>query len=264
MNYTTQEALNLVLRWLHVFAAILWIGQTWFFTWLDGRLHDPDEKGQTWMVHSGGFYVVEKQTRPELTRTLHWFRWEAAITWLSGAALFVLLYYFGGILIDADSPLTKGQGIAASVGLLIGGWIVYDAFWISPLGRHETAGALISFLLLLGLAWLSTKLFSTRAAYLQVGAVMGTLMAANVWMRILPAQRKLIAAAREGKEPDQRLADRAKGRSKHNTFMGIPVVLIMISNHFPVLTYGHRYNWLILGGLFLVGAAAAQFLRKRG
>jgi uncharacterized membrane protein len=263
MNYTLTEWLNLAIRWFHIFAAILWIGQTWLFTWLDARLHDAKEKGQVWMVHSGGFYVVERQTRPDFTRTLHWFKWEAALTWISGAALFVLLYYAGGLMVNPDSPRPVWQAVGISLGLLVAGWIVYDLLWSSPLGKSWTAGAVVSYLLLVGLAWLSTILFSSRAAYMQVGATMGTLMALNVWMRILPAQRRMIAAASEGKEPDQRLADRAKTRSKHNTFMVIPVVFIMISNHFPVATYGHKYNWLILAALILVGWGAAKVIRER-
>jgi len=263
MNYTLSELLNLVIRWIHVFAGILWIGQTYFFTWLDATLNKPDEKGQIWMVHSGGFYVVEKQKKPELTRTLHWFRWEAAITWLSGLALFIVVYYLGGLLIDPSSSLSLGMGIAISIAIMVGGWLVYDALWSSPLGHNYTAGAVVSYLLLVALAYGCTRIFSTRAAYMQVGAVMGTLMAANVWVRILPAQRRLIAATMEGKEPDERLATQAKTRSKHNTFMVVPLVLIMISNHFPVTTYGNKYNWLILSAIILVGWGAAKVIRSR-
>lgn len=263
MNYTVQELLNLVIRWVHVFAGILWIGQTYFFTWLDATLNNPDEKGQVWMVHSGGFYVVEKQKKPELARTLHWFRWEAAITWLSGFGLFVLVYYLGGLLVDSSSSISLGLGVAISIGLMILGWVIYDLLWSSPIGKNYTAGAVISYVLLVGLGYGCTRIFSTRAAYLEVGAVMGTLMAANVWIRILPAQRRLIAAVTEGGEPDERLAWQAKARSKHNTFMVVPLVLIMLSNHFPVTTYGSQYNWQVLAVIILVGWGAAKVIRSR-
>ncbi|MEO8218733.1 MAG: urate hydroxylase PuuD [Acidobacteriota bacterium] len=263
MSYAIKEWLNLIFRWTHVFAAILWVGQTYFFTWLDGRLSDPDENGQVWMVHSGGFYVVEKQKRPELSRALHWFRYEAAATWISGVALFVLLYYLGGLLIDSESPMRLFPSILASLALIAIAWTVYDLLWSSPLEKNELAGIVLSYALLVGLCWLCTRLFSSRAAYLQVGAVLGTIMVANVWMRILPGQRKMIAAVKAGDEPDQRLAARSKARSKHNTFIVIPVVLIMISNHFPTATYGNEYNWIILSVLILVGWGAAKVIRTR-
>ncbi|HUO85141.1 MAG TPA: urate hydroxylase PuuD [Thermoanaerobaculia bacterium] len=263
MNYLLQESLNLAIRWFHVFAGILWIGQTWYFTWLDRRLSDPDEKGEVWMVHSGGFYVVKKQSSPEGTRSLHWFRWEAALTWISGLLLLILVYYMGGVLIDPEESKVS-FAVAATIGLALlpAGWLIYDGLWISPLGRHPWLGSVISFLLIVATAYGLTRILSGRAAYLHVGAILGTIMAANVWMRILPAQRKLIAAAREGKEPDQALAASAKDRSKHNTFMVVPVVFIMISNHFPTATYGRDLNWLILGGLVLLGWGAAAILRR--
>ncbi|HVR40433.1 MAG TPA: urate hydroxylase PuuD [Thermoanaerobaculia bacterium] len=261
MNYLIREWLNLALRWFHVFAGIMWIGQTYFFTWLD---HTLNREGQVWMVHSGGFYIVDKQKTPKLLpKTLHWFKWEAALTFLSGFLLLILVYYTGGLMVD-DSirKLDPNVAIAISVGLIIVGWIVYDLLWVSPVGRNEVVGTVISYVLLVGLIYGVTRVFAARAAYFQVGAMLGTLMAANVWVRILPAQRALIAAAKEGKEPDMRLADIAKQRSKQNTFMIMPVVFIMLSNHFPVATYGHEYNWLILAGLVLVGWGAAKIIRE--
>ena len=263
IDYTLHEALNLVLRWFHVFAGILWVGQTWLFAWLDRRLHDPAEKGQVWMVHSGGFYVVHKELKPELSRTTHWFRWEAALTWLSGLGLLIVVYYLGGVLLDADSPLSLGWSIAASIGLIAAGWVIYDLLAISPMMKNGYAGMVIGFLLLIVSAWGSLELFSSRAAFLQVGAMMGTAMAANVWMRILPAQRRLIAATREGSEPDQRLAAMAGGRSKHNTFMVVPLVLLMLSNHFPVLTYGNKHGLVAMGCIIIVGWIAAAIVRTR-
>ncbi|HVR42352.1 MAG TPA: urate hydroxylase PuuD [Thermoanaerobaculia bacterium] len=259
-----SETLNLALRWIHVFAAILWIGQTYLFTWLDRRFETAEEEDpkQVWMVHSGGFYVVEKRSRPDFARRLNWFRWEAALTWLSGLGLLIVVYYAGGLMVDPGSELTSPRAIALGIALLPIGWIVYDLLWSSPLGRNEAVGATISFALIVALAFVLTHLLSSRAAYMHVGAVLGTLMAANVWVRILPAQRQMIAATREGRTPDASLAARAKGRSKHNTFMVIPVVFIMLSSHFPVSTYGHRFNWAILGGLTLVGWVAARIMRR--
>ena len=253
MSYEIREWLNLAVRWAHVFAAIMWIGQTYFFTWLDRRFHD--EK-QVWMVHSGGFYVVDKQKVPELLpQTLHWFKWEAALTWITGFLLFIIVYYTGGLM-------NGGKEVGLSIALLIGGWIVYDLLWISPLVRFEKAGAVLSYLVLVATIYGLTRLYDGRAAYLQTGAMLGTIMAANVWMRILPAQRQLIAATKAGQPPDMTLAERAKQRSKHNTFTVVPVVFIMLSNHFPVATYGHQYNWAILAALVLAGWGAAAVIRS--
>jgi uncharacterized membrane protein len=259
--YQLQEWLNLAFRWTHVFAGILWIGQTYFFTWLDHRLH---AEGKVWMVHSGGFYVVEKQGVDVQPPKLHWFKWEAALTWLSGFFLLGLVYYGGGLMVD-DSVRKMSVGAAAglSIAWLIVAWIIYDLLWSSPLQRNEAVGVVISYLLLVGAIFAATHIFSARAAYMQIGAMLGTFMAANVWMRILPAQRKLIAAVKEGRQPDLRLADRAKQRSKQNTFIVWPVVFIMISNHFPVATYGNQYNWEILAALVLVGWVAAKIVRTR-
>jgi uncharacterized membrane protein len=240
----------------------MWIGQTYFFTWLDRRLHEED---RVWMVHSGGFYIVEKQGLGALLpQRLHWFKWEAALTWISGVLLLILVYYTGGLMVD-DSvrQMSVPIAIAMSIGLILAGWFIYDLLWISPLQRNEVAGVVISYLLLAATIIGVTRLFSGRAAYMQIGAMLGTFMAANVWMRILPAQRQLIAAAKEGRQPDPRLADRAKQRSKQNTFMVMPVVFIMISNHFPVATYGNRYNWAVLTALVLVGWGAAGIIRNR-
>jgi uncharacterized membrane protein len=266
INPTITEWFHLLARWLHVFAGILWIGTTYFFTWLDGRFSEqegaPGGKTQVWMVHSGGFYVVEKEKKPG-TQALHWFRYEALFTWLSGLALMFVVYYLGGALIDRDVwDINPSTGTAIGLGVLVLGWIVYDLLAQSPLVKREMPFATVSYALLVAATFGLTRVFSGRAAYMHVGAMMGTIMAANVWMRILPAQRKMIAAVKSGGEPDQNLALRAKLRSKHNTFMVLPVVFIMISNHFPVATYGDRNNWLILAVLILVGWIAAKIIRR--
>jgi uncharacterized membrane protein len=269
---TLSEWLNLILRWIHVFAGIMWVGTTYYFTWLDARLSEEEkavrntgETAQIWMVHSGGFYVVEKRKVPDLvSRTLHWFRWEAGTTWLSGFALLILVYYIGGgALVDRDvSDISVGAAIGIGIGVIILGWIVYDFMMLSPLRKNEKAFAVIAYVMIVGVTWGLTRVFSGRGAYIHVGALFGTIMAANVWMRILPAQKKMIAALNAGQKPDDALSAQAKLRSKQNTFMAVPVVFIMISNHFPGVAYGDQYNWAVLSILILVGWIAAKFIRR--
>jgi uncharacterized membrane protein len=272
LNPTVSEWLNLLFRWIHVFAGIMWVGTTYYFTWLDARLTEEEKAAlntgndaQVWMVHSGGFYVVERRKIPDLvSRTLHWFRWEAGITWLSGFALLVLIYYLGGgALVDPDvRDISVSTAVALGVLVIVACGFVYDGMMASPLGRHEKLFAAIAYVLIVVVAYVLTHVFSGRAAYIHLGAIFGTIMAANVWMHILPSQKKMIAALKEGRKPDERLSARAKLRSKQNTFMAVPVVFIMISNHFPGVTYGERNNWLILAVLVLVGWIAAKFIRR--
>ena len=272
LDPTLSEWLNLLFRWIHVFAGIMWVGTTYYFTWLDARLTEEEKAAlntgttaQVWMVHSGGFYVVERRKIPDLvSRTLHWFRWEAGTTWLSGFALLVLVYYLGGgALIDPDvRNLSLGVAVALGIGIIFACGFVYDMMMLSPLGRNEKLFAAIAYVLIVIVAFGLTRVFSARAAYIHLGAVFGTIMAANVWMHILPAQKRMIAALNEGRKPDERLSAQAKLRSKQNTFMAVPVVFIMISNHFPGVTYGDRYNWIILSVLVLLGWIAAKFIRR--
>ena len=272
LDPTLNEWLNLLFRWTHVFAGIMWVGTTYYFTWLDARLSEEEKavaatgaSAQIWMVHSGGFYVVERRKVPDLaSRTLHWFRWEAGITWLSGFALLVLVYYLGGgALVDPDVyDISVPSAVALGLGVIFASGFVYDVMMASPLGRNEKVFAAISFVLIIVLAYGLTRVFSARAAYIHLGAIFGTIMAANVWMHILPAQRRMIAALNKGEKPDEQLSARAKLRSKQNTFMAVPVVFIMISNHYPGVTYGDRYNWLILSALVLAGWVAAKFIRR--
>ena len=272
INPTLSEWLNLIFRWVHVFAGIMWVGTTYYFTWLDARLTEEEKavaaagkSAQIWMVHSGGFYVVEKRKIPdELSRKLHWFRWEAAMTWLSGLLLLIVVYYLGGgAMIDPDvANISVVKAVGLGVGVLIVGWLVYDLMMLSPLGKNEKVFAVIAYLLIVGIAYGLTRVLSGRAAYIHVGAMFGTIMAANVWMRILPAQKKMIAAIKAGRPPDNALSAQAKFRSKQNTFMAVPVVFIMISNHFPGVSYGDRYNWAILSTLVLTGWIAAKFIRR--
>jgi uncharacterized membrane protein len=263
-----SEWINLAARWAHIFAAILWVGSTYLFTWLDGRFEEAskaaaggDDK-QVWMVHSGGFYVVEKRKGLDhLTRTLHWFRWEAAFTWLTGMVLLVVVYYLGGGMVDPDARVQGGwQGAAVGLGVIVAAGFVYDVLVQSPLGKNERLFAVVAFALIVVYSYALTRIFTARAAFLHAGAAFGTIMAANVWMHILPAQRRMLAALREGRRPDEALAARAKLRSKHNTFIVIPVVFTMISHHYAFI--GDEYNWAILSALVLVGWLAAKIIRR--
>ena len=275
MNLELKEWLHLLLRWGHVFAGILWVGTTYYFTWLDGQFatlekqfnQTPTEKNppekQVWMVHSGGFYAVEKLKVPNvMPEQFHWFRWEAALTWLTGILLFALVYYHGGLLVSLeDARISPAAAIWLSIGLLIVAVPVYDLLWFRLL-KNERLGVVVSLFLIAALSWFLARFFTGRAAYLQMGAMFGTIMTANVWMRILPVQRRMVAALKAGKEPDQSEALRAKASSKHNTFLVVPVVFMMISNHFPSITYGRSDNWLILSVLVLLGWGGAKVLRR--
>ncbi len=269
MTSSIREWLNLIVRWFHVFAGIMWVGQTYYFTWLDGQFGklEKNVKGKPaalWMVHSGGFYTVEKQKSLRVSPgEVHWFRWEAALTWLSGIVLMFLVYYFSGGLIDPDvADISQGRGIAIGLGVLIVGWIIYDLAVRSALGRSEAGFAIFSLIMTACISWGLVQVFSGRAAYIHVGAMFGTIMTLNVWMRILPAQRKMIAAAAAGEKFDASLGAQAKLRSKHNTFMAVPVVFIMLSNHFPVATYGNTYSREILVTLVFLGWVAANVIRR--
>jgi uncharacterized membrane protein len=270
MSPELNELLEIALRWAHIFAAIMWVGATYYFTWLDGRFVELEEKAKrgenaekfVWMVHSGGFYLVEKQKRPQMMPTmLHWFRWEAAFTWLSGILLFSLMYYHGRMIHQGgeEQILSFGNTVALSVGMLIAGWVIYDALWMFC--KNELLGIVISYALIVGTAWVSCHYFSPRGAFLQVGAMMGTIMAANVWMRILPPQRRMVAALTAGREPDIKEALRAKGRSKHNSFIVIPVVFMMISQH-ATLIIGSKFKWVYLSVIVLIGWGAAKIIRR--
>jgi uncharacterized membrane protein len=271
INPTISEWLNLIARWVHVFAGIMWVGTTFYFTWLDARMTEEEKAlantgktAQIWMVHSGGFYLVEKRKIPdEISRKLHWFKWEAGTTWLSGFALLIIVYYLGGgALVDRDvSEISIAAAIGVGIGVLIFGWLIYDLLMISPLGRNEWLFATIGYALIVATAFGLSRVLSGRAVYIHMGAMFGTIMAANVWMRILPAQRKMIEAIKTGQQPDQKLAAQAKLRSKQNTFMVVPVVFLMISNHYGGVTTG-GYDWIHLAILIPVGWLAAKFIRR--
>jgi uncharacterized membrane protein len=271
LNSAIREWLNLSVRWFHVFAAIMWVGQTYYFTWLDGQFGRLEKKAmaegkspQVWMVHSGGFYTVAKQkTLGVPASEVRWFRWEALMTWLSGIVLLILVYYSSSGLIDPDvANISQIGGIGIGIAVMAASWLVYDLALRSSLGTSETAFAAFSFLMIVLISYGLTHVFSGRAAYIHLGALFGTVMTANVWFRILPAQRKMLAVAATGAALDPTLGAQAKLRSKHNTFLAVPVVFIMISNHFPVATYGSGYAWPILIVLVVVGWIAAKLIRE--
>ena len=260
---------NLLVRWAHFGFGIAWIGSSFYFIWLDAALTRPAParhgvEGELWMVHSGGFYQVEKRLPGpgELPPLLHWFKWEATFTWVTGIVLLAVVYYLtGGVyLVDpAVYAITPARATLLSIAVLVVSWLVYDTLWQSPLGRIGWPATLISFGLLATLVYGLCHVLSGRAAFIHVGAVMGTLMVANVWRRILPAQQAMIDATREGRQPDFALGQAAKRRSVHNSYMTFPVLFIMLSNHFPA-TYGNPRNWLVLALLIVAGAAARHVM----
>jgi uncharacterized membrane protein len=270
VSSSIREWLNLAVRWFHVFAGIMWVGQTYYFTWLDGQFGKLEKRISAnpavptiWMVHSGGFYTVEKQKSLGVSAgEIRWFRWEALMTWLAGMVLLVLVYYLGSGLVDPDvAEISKAAGIAIGLGSIVAGWLIYDVALRSPLGRSQAAFACFALIVIAAVSWGLMHVLSGRAAYIHMGAIFGTIMTGNVWSGILPAQRQMIAAAASGEKFDAALGAQAKLRSKHNTFMAVPVVFLMLSNHYPVATYGSHYAWQELVLLIVVGWVAAKIIR---
>jgi len=263
---------NLLLRWAHFIAGIAWIGSSFYFIWLDRALtkpaHEkPGVEGDLWMVHSGGFYQVEKR-RPapgEVPPVLHWFKWEAMLTWISGIALLILVFYLGSayLLDPTVSSIGRGAATALGIGSIVFAWPIYDGLWRSPLARRPAIASAISLTLLTAITIVMCRLLSGRAAFMHIGALLGTIMVANVWERILPAQQQMLDATRAGRPADFTLGERAKQRSVHNSYITFPLLFIMLSNHFPA-TYGGPRNWLVLLLLFVAGAAVRHVMIGRG
>jgi uncharacterized membrane protein len=270
---------NLLVRWLHLIAGIAWIGASFYFVMLDNSLAPPsradDRKrgvfGELWAVHGGGFYVSQKfLTGPKgepLTENLHWSKWEAYTTWLSGMALFAIVYWHGAntYLIDRNvMALTPWAAIAASIATLVVGWLVYDGLCRALEGREGLLAALV-FAYVVAAGWVLFHVFSARAAYIHVGAMLGTIMVANVFVHIIPGQKRMVADIRAGRDPDPRPGIIGKQRSVHNTYFTLPVLFTMISNHYP-MTYSHPHGWLVLTVIMLAGVLIRQFfvLRHRG
>ncbi len=271
MSPAVRELLDLLFRWIHVVAAILWIGNSMLWNWIDRNLERPRSggegvHGEIWLLHSGAFYRMEKDLRGwDRERTLHWFKWQAYTTWLSGAALLVVVYYAGGgaLLVDpAVTRLSPGTAVAVAAGTIVAGWLAYDLFLGAAVIRLGRAGAALGFALILAVGFALTELLSGRAAFLHVGALLGTLMAGNVFRVIMPSQRVLVGAVERGERVDPGPGTRAKERSIHNNYLTYPVVALMLASHFPGL-YGHRWNWLVLGVIVLGGAAVRHVLNVR-
>ena len=257
---------GLLVRWFHVVAGIAWIGSSFYFVWLDNHLEpqgasepaDPNVAGELWAVHGGGFYRSRKyRIAPAvLPPTLHWFYWEAYSTWLSGFGLLCLLYFLRAeaYLIDPSvAALTKPAAIAIVLGVLVASWLVYDGLCRSPLGRNGRALAIAVAVVTAIEAWGVCHLFGGRGAFMVFGAALGTIMVANVLFVIIPGQRELVRAKKEGRDPDPAPGLRGKQRSVHNTYFTLPVLFVMISNHYA-MTYGARYNWLVLIAMSFAGA----------
>ena len=269
------EWLDLLLRWAHVITGIAWIGSSFYFMWLDARLNVPprdpenrDVAGDLWAVHGGGFYHSQKyKVAPgELPEPLHWFKWEAYFTWITGFLLLIVVYYLNADVYLIDSriaDISSGAAIAASVGLLLVGWYVYCG--LCALRVSDGWIALIGSGYVLGLCWGLSNFYSGRGMFVQAGAMLGTIMAANVWRVIIPSQKQLVMAIQQDVKPDATLGMKAKRRSVHNNYLTLPVVFVMISPHYA-MTYGHAWNWLILFAIFVVGVLVRHYfnLRNRG
>jgi len=270
--------LGLLTRWLHFITGIAWIGSSFYFIWLDNHLETPAEAadaqkgvgGEVWSVHGGGFYHAQKyQVAPaRLPETLHWFKWEAYSTWISGMFLLALLYWYGAevYLIDpAVADLSRAEAVGIAIGVLAGSWFVYDLMCRSPLGDKEGLLAIALLVLAAALAWGLCSLYGGRGAYIHYGAVLGTIMVANVFFVIIPGQRRMVNAFGRGVTPDAIDGIRAKQRSVHNTYFTLPVLFVMISNHYA-FTYGHAWNWLVLLGFTVAGALIRIYFvaRHRG
>ncbi len=271
MSPAVRELLDLVFRWMHVIAGIMWIGNSLLWNWLDRNLQPSRSgregvQGEIWLLHSGSFYFMEKDLNGwDRDRPLHWFKWQAYTTWLTGAALLVVVYYASGgaLLVDpAVAELSPGAAVAVGAGSIVGAWLAYDLALGRLISRMGRMGAVAALALVLAAAYGLTHLLSGRAAFLHVGAMLGTLMAGNVFRVIMPSQRVLVAAAERGEQPDPEPARRAKERSIHNNYMTFPVIALMLSSHFPAL-YAGRLGWLALGVLVLAGAAVRHVLNVR-
>jgi uncharacterized membrane protein len=270
------EWLNLLVRWLHIITGIAWIGASFYFVWLDNSIRPPapgsdlEKKGvsgELWAVHGGGFYNPQKYlvAPAELPKELHWFKWEAYSTWLSGFALLFIVYYFNAqaMMVDKEvADLTSMQAVGIGLGSLLVGWTVYDLLCRTPLGKHDLAFGAVVFGFLTLSAYVLSHYLSGRAAFIHIGAMIGTMMVGNVLMLIIPGQRKLVDAMMKGEKPDPIHGIKAKQRSVHNNYFTLPVLFIMISNHYA-MTYRHEHAWAILAGIMLAGVLIRHFFNLR-
>ncbi|MBY0240958.1 MAG: urate hydroxylase PuuD [Burkholderiaceae bacterium] len=270
------EWLNLLVRWLHLITGIAWIGASFYFVWLDNSIRPPKPgselakkgvSGELWAVHGGGFYNPQKYlvAPGELPEDLHWFKWEAYATWLTGFAMLFIVYYFNAsaMMIDKNvADLTSLQAVGVGIGTLLGGWLVYDTLCKTKLSENPAALGSVLFVLIVAAAYVLTHTLSGRAAYIHVGAMIGTMMVGNVLFVIIPGQRKLVQAMEQGQSPDPIYGKRAKVRSVHNNYFTLPVLLIMISNHYA-MTYTNAYSWLVLAAIMAAGVLIRHFFNLR-
>jgi len=274
MQGFVMEWLNLLIRWTHVVAGIMWIGASFYFIFLENNLNRTDGvrdelAGNLWAIHGGGFYFLEKYklAPKELPKKLHWFKYEAYFTWMSGMALLWVVYYMDAkaFLINPENSILPLTAILVGTGSLAIGWVIYDRMCKSPLIRNYTLFTIVGILVLGVFSWFFAQIFSARAAYIHVGALIGTLMAWNVYFIIIPAQKALVRAAITGQPLDPTLGKKAGERSLHNNYFTLPVIFIMISNHFPT-TFGNKYNWILLMVIMLASAGIKHFwnLHERG
>lgn len=255
-------------RWLHVITAMAWIGASFYFIALDlGLRRVPNMPtgvhGEEWQVHGGGFYHIQKYlvAPPDMPEHLIWHKWQSYITWVSGAALLMIVYWVGGELFLLDptkADLTLWQGIAISGGSLTIGWLAYDAMCKSPLGERPTLLMLLLFVILIVMSWGYNQIFTGRAALLHLGAFTATIMTANVFFQIMPNQRIVVADLKAGRTPDAKYGKIAKLRSTHNNYLTLPVVFLMLSNHYP-LSFGTEYAWIIASLIFLTGVTIRHY-----
>ena len=269
------EWVNLLGRWVHMITGIAWIGASFYFIWLDNSLETPKSSedsakgvsGEVWSVHGGGMYHAQKyKLAPAvMPEHLHWFKWEAYTTWISGMFMLALMYWYGAeiYLIDPGvAALSRPVAIAIGIAVIAIGWFAYNWLCESDIGKNENTMAAILFVALSILAFLLCQVFSGRGAFMHFGSMLGTIMVGNVFFVIIPGQKDLVLAKEEGRDPDPIHGIRGKQRSVHNTYFTLPVLFVMISNHYA-MTYGHKYNWLILIALTLIGALVRIYFVAR-
>jgi len=266
-----HDWLSLLLRWAHFITGVAWIGASFYFNWLENHLERQNAAdglaGDLWAVHGGGFYHLEKyQVAPAtLPPALHWFKYEAYFTWITGFALLCTVYYWnaGAFLIDRSvADITSSQAIAIGISSMVLSWLFYDLLCRSPLKNKGSFLALLIFAWFVALAWLLSEYLSGRAAFIHVGAAVGTVMVANVFFVIIPSQRDLVTAVGENRKPDGAKGQNALLRSRHNNYFTLPVLFIMISNHYAG-TYGHSWNWLVLVVISIAGVGIRHWFNVR-
>lgn len=271
METILQEWVSLFVRWAHIISAIGWIGSSFYFMWLDSSLKKraglPDgARGDSWSVHGGGFYhVVKYQVAPdEMPDALKWFKWESYATWLTGFAMLSATYYWGanGLLIDREvANMNAGQAITLSIVSLIGGWFFYDKLCKSFLRKWPTVLFGVLFVAIVAASWGFSQMFSARAAWLHTGAIIATMMTGNVFFVIIPNTKIVVADLKAGRTPDAKYGEIAKLRSTHNNYLTLPVILMMISNHYP-MTYSHPYAWVMVAMVLIIGAVVRIFYNR--